>query len=93
MQEENIISLIKNNPVCFDRFTFDIYMRLLIAVGYSNEEAKDLILVNCFLSTLVFQERIENKFYLYVTNETSPDLMRLKKEIFFEIKYREINSN
>ena len=81
MEEENIISIIKNNPDCYDRFTFDKYMRLLITAGYSREEANDYILANCFLSTLVYQERIENKYYLDISNKMSPDLVRLKKEI------------
>jgi hypothetical protein len=34
---------------CYDRFTFDNLFRKLLGLGYTHEEAKDLIIYNCSL--------------------------------------------
>ena len=81
MGNEFIIDFIIQNPICYDRFTFDKYMRLLLSTGFTYEESKSFILNNCKLSTLVYQERIQNKSYLKITQSLSKDLADLKNEI------------
>ncbi len=82
--DENIENYLRENKKCFDRFTFDLLLRMLLIEGFSHEEAKDIILFNCSLSTLVIQERIENNFYKNISlNEDSEDLIKLKTEIYF----------
>jgi len=77
---------IKENFEVYDRFTFDFFFRNLLKEGYNHEEAKDIIIHNCALSTLVLQERIYNGYYLKISvNEIiSNDLLELKNEIFNE---------
>ncbi len=53
----------------YDRFSFDKFFRLLLNNDFEHEEALYFILGNCLLSTLVFQERIYNKYYLNISNE------------------------
>jgi len=56
-----------------DRFSFDCLFRKLIKKNFTKSEALDYILNNYSLSTLVFQERIENKFYKKIkTDEKYP---------------------
>jgi hypothetical protein len=73
----------QKNIDCFDRFTFDRIFKRLLIEGYSNEEAKDLILFNCRLSAIIFQERIDNAFYktIKTDEDISEDLDQMKKEI------------
>lgn len=73
----------KQNIKCFDRFTFDKIFRQLLSEGYSHEEAKDLILFNCSLSAIIFQERIDTSFYkeIRVDKIISSDLLQMKQEI------------
>ena len=75
---------IKENFEVYDRFTFDSFFRNLLKEGCDHEEAKDIIIHNCALSTLVLQERIYNGYYLKISvNEIiSNDLLELKNEIF-----------
>ena len=75
---------IKENYEVFDRFTFDYLFKRLLADGYDNEEAKDTILHNCALSTLVMQERLYNDYYLEisVTDGMAPDLLEMYREEF-----------
>ena len=77
---------IKENFEVYDRFTFDSFFRNLLKEGYDHEEAKDIIIHNYVLSTLVLQERIYNGYYLEISvNELiSDDLLELKNEIFNE---------
>ena len=82
MDDEYIpVYIIENNTV-FDRFTFDYLFKRLLANGYDNEEAKDIILHNCSFSTLVMQERLYNKYYLEITmnDDMAPDLLRIYKQ-------------
>ena len=74
---------IKENYEVYDRFTFDYLFKRLLADGYDNEEAKDIIFHNCALSALVIQERIHNEYYLEISVDDTmvPDLMELKEEI------------
>ena len=78
---------VKDNYQVFDRFTFDYLFKRLLADGYDNEEAKDIILYNCALSTLVTQERLDNEYYLEISvqDEIAPDLAELKREIACQI--------
>ncbi len=78
---------IKENYEVFDRFTFDYLFKRLLADGYGNEEAKDMILYNCALSTLVTQERIDNEYYLEIceSDTTAPDLLQLREQIWSQI--------
>ena len=68
-----------------DRFTFDNRFRMLLQDEFSHEAAKDFIINNYSLSALVFQERIENKFYKKIScsEKISRDLLELRKEIYF----------
>ena len=78
---------IKSNYKVYDRFTFDYLFKRLLADGYDHEEAKDVILYNCALSTLVMQERLYNDYYLEISvdDTMAPDLIELKEEILNKI--------
>jgi len=83
MDDEYLPDYVKENYEVFDRFTFDYLFKRLLADGYDNEQAKDVILYNCSLSTLVMQERLYNKYYLKmsVNDQIAPDLAELREEI------------
>lgn len=70
-----------------DRFSFDKVFRMLLQNGFSHENAKDFLMNNYSLSALVFQERIESKFYLKIScyENNSSDLVELRNEVFNEI--------
>lgn len=78
MDDEIGLYLLENQE-CFDRFTFDNIFRFLLKNGASNEEAKDIILFNCSLSAIIFQERIDNYYYklISVSESISEDLRQL----------------
>ena len=84
MDGEYLPDYIKENYEVFDRFTFDYLFKRLLADGYDNEEAKDIILYNCALSTLVTQERIDNEYYweILVNDVIAPDLLDIYREEF-----------
>lgn len=84
MEDECRPEYIKKNYKVYDRFTFDYLFKRLLVDGYDHEEAKDIILCNCALSTLVMQERIHNEYYLEISREdtTAPDLLELQREIW-----------
>ena len=84
MDDEYLPDYIKEHYEVFDRFTFDYLFKRLLADGYDNEEAKDIILYNCALSTLVMQERLYNEYYLEISEEDiiAPDLLDMYKEAF-----------
>jgi hypothetical protein len=84
MDDEYLPDYIKENYEVFDRFTFDYLFKRLLADGYDNEEAKDIILYNCALSALVMQERLYNEYYLEISEEDiiAPDLLDMYKEAF-----------
>lgn len=90
----DIEELLLKNYLCYDRFTFDNLFRTLLINDYSKEEAKDIILYNCSLSTLVLQERIYNNHYkrMYIEEKISTDLLKLKNEILIK-KYLNIFLN
>ncbi len=71
-----------NHKEINDRFTFDDLIRLLLRSGFTHEEAKNVILNNCTLSALVFQERVENNFYLEISERMSNDLVKLYADMF-----------
>lgn len=87
MEDEYPPTYIKEYPDVFDRFTFDYLLKRLLVDGYDNEEAKDIILYNCALSTLVTQERIDNEYYLEIseTDTIAPDLLQLREQIWSQI--------
>lgn len=84
MDDEYLPDYIKKNYEVFDRFTFDYLFKKLLADGYDNEDAKDIILYNCALSALVMQERLYNEYYLEISEEDiiAPDLLDMYKEAF-----------
>ncbi len=84
MENEYLPDYIKDNYEIFGRFTFDDLFKRLLADGYDNEEAKDIILYNCALSTLVTQERLDNDYYLEMTvsDGMAPDLLDIYREAF-----------
>ena len=83
MKEEFLENYLKENYKVYDRFTFDKVFKFLLSNGYQKEEAKDIIINNCALSTLVFQERIYNGYYyrISVDEEISEDLIEFIREI------------
>ena len=87
MDDEYLPDYIKENYEVFDRFTFDYLFKRLLADGYDNEEAKDIILYNCALSTLVMQERLYNEYYLEIceSDTIAPDLLQLREQIWSQI--------
>jgi len=87
MDDEYLPDYIKEHYEVFDRFTFDYLFKRLLADGYDNEEAKDIILYNCALSTLVMQERLYNKYYLEISESDTiaPDLLQLREQIWSQI--------
>jgi len=92
MDDEYPPVYIKEYPDVFDRFTFDYLFKRLLADGYDNAEAKDIILYNCALSTLVTQERIDNEYYLeiFVNDLIAPDLLDIYRE---ELNKAVLNKN
>jgi hypothetical protein len=71
----------------YDRFSFDNLFRFLLNNDFDHEEALNFILCNCSLSTLVFQERIYNKYYLNLSTDEaiSDDLADLINQTFVEL--------
>jgi hypothetical protein len=88
--EDEMLDYIKDNYEVFDRFTFDYLFKRLLADGYDNEGAKDVILYNCALSALVMQERLDNGYYLKMkaTDGIAPDLLKLYLEYLIKQKLR-----
>ena len=86
MDYDDIKNYLDQNYEVYDRFTFDRVFRFLLNACYEREEAKDIIIYNCALSTLVTQERIDNEYYLKISedDEMSDDLKELKYEIFIK---------
>ena len=80
---------IKENYEVFDRFTFDYLFKKLLTDGYDHEEAKDIILYNCALSTLVTQERIDNDYYfeISVSDGIAPDLLDMYRGTFNKVVF------
>jgi len=82
MDDEYPPAYLRECPEVFDRFTFDYLFKRLLADGYDNEGAKDVILYNCSLSALVMQERLDNGYYLNIktTDGIAPDLLAMFHE-------------
>jgi hypothetical protein len=80
--DDEIENFLRANEICYDRFTFDKIFRFLLKNDFSHEDAKDLILYNCSLSSLVLQERIHNRFYKKIKtgDEISKDLLALRDQ-------------
>jgi hypothetical protein len=66
-----------------DRFSFDYLFRRLLQLGFGHEESKDIIVNHFSLSALVFQERIENRYYLKLSTEklVADDLIELYQDL------------
>ena len=90
MDDEYPPAYIREFPEVFDRFTFDYLFKRLLADGYDNEQAKDIILYNCSLSALVMQERLDNEYYLRMkaTDVIAPDLLAILHEEMMKVPYR-----
>jgi len=88
--EDELLDYIEENHEVFDRFTFDYLFKRLLADGYDNEQAKDVILYNCALSALVMQERLDNNYYLKMKADDviAPDLLKLYLEHLIKRKSR-----
>lgn len=81
--KDNLEAFLEENSICYDRFTFDKIFKFLFNEGFSNEEAKNIILTNCSISALVYQERIENNMYKKISPfKESNDLIELRNEIY-----------
>ena len=89
MDDKYLPGYVKENYEVYDRFTFDYLFKRLLADGYDHEEAKDIIMCNCALSTLVLQERIHNEYYLEMSanNPRAPDLLQMYREAFSKAVY------
>jgi len=81
---------IKENSEVYDRFTFDYLFKRLLADGYDNEGAKDVILYNCALSLLVMQERLDNGYYREISpsDGVAPDLLDILYEELMKVTFR-----
>ena len=86
-EDEDIEQRLEEHRLINDRFTFDGLFRWLLRLGYDHEECKETILANCSLSPLVFQERIENEYYLSISEDEklSSDLRELRDEYFAKL--------
>ena len=84
---DDLLDCFEGNYKVFDRFTFDNLFKKLLADGYDNEQAKDMILFNCELSLLVIQERMDNGYYLKIkaNDDLAPDLLDLYCEAITKI--------
>ncbi len=91
MDDEYPPAYIKEYHDVFDRFTFDYLFKRLLADGYDNEEAKDIILYNCALSIIVTQERMDNDYYLEISVSVgmAPDLLEMYREEFNKAVFNE----
>ncbi len=87
---DHLPDYVGKNYEVFDRFTFDYLFKRLLADGYDNEQAKDIILYNCALSALVMQERLDNGYYLKMkaTDGIAPDLLAMLHEELMKKPYR-----
>ena len=85
--EDELLDYVRENYEVFDRFTFDYLFKRLLADGYDNEQAKDVILYNCALSLLVMQERLDNGYYLKMKADDiiAPDLLDLYYEAYIKM--------
>ena len=90
--EDELLDYVKENYEVFDRFTFDDLFKRLLADGYDNEQAKDVILYNCALSALVMQERLDNGYYLKMKADDviAPDLLKLCLEHLIKQKLKRL---
>jgi hypothetical protein len=86
-EDESLESYLKECYEVYDRFTFDYLFKRLLADGYDNEQAKDVILYSCSLSALVMQERLDNGYYLKMKadDDMAPDLLALYCEAFIRM--------
>lgn len=55
--------------IIYDTFSFDEMFIFLLSNDFEYEDALYFILANCSLSAIVFQERIHNEYYLYISND------------------------
>jgi hypothetical protein len=85
--KDELSDYLKGNYRVFDRFTFDCLFKKLLMDGYSNEQAKDLILFNFELSLLVIQERLDNGYYLEIKadDNMAPDILNLYREALIKV--------
>lgn len=87
LDRRHLVSFQKNSDgmyKIYDRFSFDKLFRILLRKDFDEEEALQFLLNNCALSSLVFQERIYNKYYKKISLEEaiSADLIKdFKKDI------------
>jgi len=90
MDDEYPPAYIRECEEVFGRFTFDYLFKRLLADGYDNEDAKDIILYNCAMIALVMQERLDNKYYLSMTarDGIAPDLLAMLHEELMKTPYR-----
>lgn len=81
--DDEIEDFLRKHEICYDRFTFDKIFRFLLKNDFDHDDAKDLILYNCSLSAIIFQERIHNGAYkkIKANDEISPDLLAWKNEM------------
>lgn len=82
----------KNNEgmyMIYEMYTFDNFFRLLLKQGYNHNEALKLILANCSLSGIVYQEGIFSKKYLKLKAKDVlfPEIASEKAQLIFDILY------
>jgi hypothetical protein len=73
--------------IVYGLYTFDNLLRLLLKNGFSHEESLSIILCNCSLSALVFQERIHNNAYreLSAKEALPPDYAACKEPLIYDL--------
>lgn len=73
--------------IVYELYSFDNLFRLLLKNNFDHEEAAGLILGNCSLSALVFQERIHNMGYkkLSAKDALSADLAACKAQLIYAL--------
>jgi len=73
--------------IVYGLYTFDNLLRLLLKNGFSHEQSLSIILYNCSLSALVFQERIHNHAYreLSAKDALPPDVVACEARLINDL--------
>ncbi len=73
--------------IVYGLYTFDNLFRLLLKNGFSHEQSLSIILCNCSLSALVFQERIHNHAYreLSAKEALPPDYAACRESLIYDL--------
>ena len=78
----NVLKYISNYP-CWTPPAFDQIMRYLLRKGLGHQDAMQLIIINCDLSALTWQERVHNRAYQRVTKRAPKGWNLTEQEYLF----------